>query len=141
MNNRNKIMIGVAILAVIIAVLTIALRQTNNKIETTQKELITQLTDNNFQSETSQGIVVIDFFATWCVPCKMMSPLVDEVAKELPVGYKVCKLDVDQAQNSAAQFHIESIPTILILKDGKEVNRQLGATDKMSLKNFILQVK
>jgi thioredoxin 1 len=141
MNNKNKIMIGVIILAVVVAALAITLRQTNKKMETTQKELITQLTDTNFQSETSQGIVVIDFYATWCVPCKMMSPIVDEVAKELPAGYKVCKVDVEQAQNTSSQFQIESIPTILILKNGKEVNRQLGATDKMNLKNFILQVK
>ncbi len=134
-------MIGFILLAVIVTVLAITLRQTNKKIVASQNEYVTQLTESNFQSETSQGIVVIDFWASWCMPCKIMSPIVDEVAKELPTGYKVCKLDVDQAQNIAAQFQIRSIPTILILKDGKEVNRQLGATDKMSLKNFILQVK
>jgi thioredoxin 1 len=141
MTKNIKIMIGFILLAVIVTVLAITLRQTNKKIVASQNEHITQLTESNFQSETSQGIVVIDFWASWCMPCKMMSPIVDEVAKELPAGYKVCKLDVDQAQNIAAQFQIMSIPTILILKDGKEVNRQLGATDKMSLKNFILQVK
>ena len=134
-------MFGIVLFIAMIATLVITLRQTNKKIEATHKELVTHLTDANFEAETSKGIVVIDFWATWCMPCKMMSPLVDEVAKELPEGYKVCKLDVDEAQNVAAQFQIMSIPTILILKDGKEISRQLGATDKATLKNFILQVK
>ena len=85
--------------------------------------------------------VLIDFYATWCGPCKAMSPIVEAVAKELQGQIRVLKIDVDKNQAIAAQHQIQSVPTFMIFKNGKIVWKQAGGSDKMTLiqqiKNFI----
>lgn len=88
------------------------------------------LTEANFDAETSSGVVLVDFWATWCGPCQMMSPVIDDIANECGDVVKVCKVDVDQAQNLAIRFGVMSIPMIFILKDGNEVAQFLGVTPK-----------
>lgn len=73
--------------------------------------------------------VLLDFFATWCGPCRMVSPIVDEIAEECP-QYVVGKINVDEAAELAEKFGIYSIPTLVVLKNGKEVGRQVGALPK-----------
>ena len=89
------------------------------------------LNDNNFESEilNSEKTCLVDFFATWCGPCKIMSPVIDEIAAENP-DIKVGKVDVDEAEEVAARFGIMSIPTLMVFKGGESVKTFVGVTDK-----------
>ena len=105
--------------------------------ETTQKEnniQILKITEENFESEVLQSdkTVLIDFYADWCGPCKVLSPIVEEFASENP-DIKVVKVNVDEAQNLAMNYEVMSIPTLVVIKDGKEVNRTIGIINKTDL--------
>ena len=91
-------------------------------------------TDDNFKDETASGVVLVDFFATWCGPCKMMAPVIDELATEYEGKAKIGKLDVDESSKSAAEFGVQSIPTLILFKDGQEVDRMIGFQSKEVLK-------
>ena len=85
----------------------------------------------NFQKEImeSDRTVLVDFWASWCGPCRMVSPIVDEIAAENP-GIKVCKINVDEEGELAAQFGVMSIPSLFVIKDGKITNQSVGALPK-----------
>ena len=105
--------------------------------ETTQKEnniQILKITEENFESQVLQSdkTVLIDFYADWCGPCKVLSPIVEEFASENP-DIKVVKVNVDEAQNLAINYEVMSIPTLVVIKDGKEVNRTIGIINKTDL--------
>lgn len=91
---------------------------------------IKHLTDANFSSETAKGIVLVDFHAEWCGPCKMLAPVLEEVAKEVSKNASIGKVDIDTAQKTAGDFGITSVPTMIIFKEGKEVNRLVGLRKK-----------
>ena len=93
------------------------------------------LTDDSFQSEVIESSVpvLVDFWATWCGPCRMVAPIVDELAEEYDGRVKVGKVDVDKETKLAAGFGIRSIPTLLIFKDGKEADKIEGAVPKNDL--------
>lgn len=93
-------------------------------------------TDDNFATEVLQSDkpVLVDFWAVWCGPCKMIAPFVEELASELEGKAKVGKLDVDNNQESAIKYGVRSIPTVLIFKDGKVVDTIIGAVPKVQLK-------
>ena len=86
------------------------------------------VTDANFNSEVLEhkGVVLIDFFADWCGPCKMLSPLIDELAEEMKGKAKIVKIDVDNAGETAKKYGIMSIPTLIIFKDGKLTDPKTG---------------
>jgi thioredoxin 1 len=90
------------------------------------------LTDASFQSEVMdyKGVVLVDFFATWCGPCKMLGPVIEELAKENEGKAKISKIDVDENPLTAGQFGVQSIPTIILFKDGKEIDRMIGFQPK-----------
>ena len=91
-------------------------------------------TNTNFeQLITSDKLVVVDFWATWCGPCRMLSPILDEVAEEMADKIEVVKVNVDDADEIAARFRIMSIPTLLFFKDGKVVDKTVGAMPKPTL--------
>ena len=94
------------------------------------------ITSENFETEVlkSEKPILIDFWATWCGPCMRQGPVVEELAQE---GYSVGKVDVDQEPGLEQQFKIMSIPTLLIFKDGKEVQRFIGLTPKDTLRKFL----
>lgn len=89
-------------------------------------------TDSDFTSEVLQSStpVLVDFFATWCGPCTMMAPSIDELAQEYEGRVKIGKLDVDENPQSASQYGVQSIPTLIIFKNGKEVDRMVGVKSK-----------
>ena len=97
------------------------------------------LTDSNFEEEvnSSDKPVLVDYWATWCGPCKMVGPIVEEIASEYAGRIKVGKLDVDNNQASAAKQNVMSIPTLLIFKEGQVVAQQVGALSKTKLTEFI----
>ena len=95
-----------------------------------------EITDSNFQNEVLQSDkpVLLDFWAEWCGPCKMVAPVVEELAKEYDGKLKVGKVDVDSNQQTSMQYGIRSIPTLLIFKGGKVVDQLIGASGKRLLK-------
>jgi thioredoxin 1 len=101
------------------------------------KEVV--ITKENFESEVlkSDKPVLIDFWAEWCMPCKMLSPIVEQIAEEHSDKIKVGTLDVDQAGEVATKFGIVSIPTLLVFKDGEVVNQRIGAGSKQAIEEFL----
>jgi thioredoxin 1 len=97
------------------------------------------ITDDNFQVEieSAEGLAMIDFWAAWCGPCRMIAPIVEELAAEYEGRLKVGKLDVDANQRVSARFNIRSIPTILFFKDGQVVDQVVGALPKPHLERKI----
>ena len=93
------------------------------------------LTDDNFSEEVLQANqpVLVDFWSAWCGPCRMVAPIVEELAGEYDGRAKVCKLDVDAAQKTAGEFGIRSIPTLLIFKEGKVADQVIGAVPKTQI--------
>ena len=100
---------------------------------------VVTLTDDNFDEEvsSSEKPVLVDYWATWCGPCKMVGPIVEEIAAEYSDLIKVGKLDVDTNQASAVKQNVMSIPTLLIFKEGEVVASQVGALSKAQLAEFI----
>ena len=100
---------------------------------------VVTLTDENFEEEVNSSVVpvLVDYWAEWCGPCKMISPLVEEMAEEYSNRLKVGKLDVDENQSSATKQNVMSIPTLLIFKEGEVVAQQVGALSKSQLVEFI----
>lgn len=93
---------------------------------------ILHLTDENFEKEVvnGKGLTLVDFWATWCPPCRMLGPIIEEVANEVGDKYKIVKVDVDQANETASKYGIMSVPTMVIFKEGKEIERLVGARPK-----------
>lgn len=93
-----------------------------------------KLNKDNFEKEINeQGIVIVDFFATWCGPCQMLSPILEELSK----NYKVCKINVDENQDLAKEHGIMSIPTVFIYKDGNLINKFIGYKTKDEIEKLI----
>jgi len=92
---------------------------------------VINLTRDNFEKEVVdfKGTVLVDFWAPWCMPCRMLSPVVDAVSEEV-TNAKVAKINVDEQESLAARFEVMSIPTLIVFKDGKEVKRSVGVIPK-----------
>lgn len=90
----------------------------------------------NFDDLVRSGVVIVDFFAEWCGPCRMLAPVVDELSKEFP-QVTVMKVNIDDHQHVAAKLGITSIPTIIFFKEGQEVDRVVGLKDKSALANTL----
>lgn len=99
---------------------------------------VNETTDQNFEQDTSNGVALIDFWATWCGPCRMQSPVVEALSEEMP-GVNFYKLDVDQNPATARQFRIMSIPTLMVKKDGEVVDQIVGYHSKEQLKQILQQ--
>ncbi len=95
------------------------------------------LTAANFEATVASGVAVVDFWAPWCGPCRMVAPVIEELAEEYYGKAKVCKVNTDEEQDLAVKFGIRSIPTILFFKDGKVVDQMVGAAAKQTFKQKI----
>ncbi len=96
---------------------------------------VINLTNANFKQHTQNGIALVDFWAAWCMPCKMMAPVLNELAEEVQDKAKICKLNIEEQQQLATNFKVKSIPTIILFRNGKEVDRVVG----VKTKDFLLQ--
>ena len=84
------------------------------------------LTETNFNDEIKTGITLVDFWATWCGPCMMQTPILENLAPKVEGKAKICKVNVDDAQSLAANFGVQSIPTLILFKDGEQVQKMVG---------------
>lgn len=100
---------------------------------------VQHISDSSFQNETQSGTVLVDFWAPWCGPCKMIAPILDELSAELGDSAKITKINVDDNPESAAKYNVMSIPTLLVFKDGVVVNQLVGLQSKDKLKAAIEQ--
>lgn len=100
---------------------------------------VMKLNNENFDEEVikSNKTVIVDFYADWCGPCKMMSPILEDIAKEVGDKAKVCKVNVDECRDLAMEYDIMSIPTLIIFKNGKFINKLIGLHDKQDILNCI----
>ncbi len=98
-----------------------------------------QFTKDNFATETASGIVLVDFYADWCGPCQAMMPVLEEFEKTS--GVKVGKINVDDQQELAVQFRVMSIPTLVLMKDGKAVEQLIGGQTLEALNNLVAKHK
>ncbi|MDR0138137.1 MULTISPECIES: thioredoxin [Bacillaceae] len=98
---------------------------------------ITNVTDQTFTAETSEGVVLADFWAPWCGPCKMIAPVLEELDQELGDKVKIVKLDVDENQETAGKYGVMSIPTLLVFKNGEVVDKTVGFQPKEALADLL----
>jgi thioredoxin 1 len=103
-----------------------------------EKKNIKVLTDGSFDKDIQKGVTLVDFHANWCGPCRMLAPVLEEVAKSIHGKASIGKVDIDTEQKIASQFQITSVPTMILFKDGKEVNRLVGLRNADAIKDFIL---
>jgi len=125
---------GLIIAVVVIAVVAVLIIRSYSKMKNApavaDSELIEHLTAQNFAHKTKSGVVLVDFWADWCMPCKMMAPILNEVAEATEGTATIYKLNVDEQQQVAAKYGIRNIPTMILFKDGKEVERIIGVKPK-----------
>jgi thioredoxin 1 len=126
------------IVAIIISLATLYLiarsRMKNTPLVPDNEKILT-LTDKNFQHQTKNKLVLVDFWASWCAPCRMMAPVLNEVADELAGNSHVGKVNIEEFQTLAQKFQVRSIPTLILFKNGREINRFVGIKSK----DFLLQ--
>lgn len=128
MNTTLIILLG--FIVAVVAYFAYAIHKMKKMPKVADNQSILQLNDSNFKQKISSGIVLVDFWAEWCMPCKMMIPILNEVATEAPENAKVAKLNVDHAKQTAAKYNVRSIPTMIVFKNGKEVKRIVGVKQK-----------
>jgi len=98
---------------------------------------IVDVTDQTFAQDTAEGLVLVDFWAPWCGPCKMIAPVLEELDGELGDKVKIVKLNVDDNQETAGKFGVMSIPTLLLMKDGNVVDQVVGFQPKEALAKLV----
>lgn len=131
----NIALIITAIILVIGGYLYYTIRKMKNMPEVEKSHKIKDLTDKNFDNQIKNSISLVDFWAPWCMPCKMMAPTLNEIAEEARSNVQVCKVNVDEYQSLATKYGIRGIPTTVLFRNGKEVNRFIGVKSK----NFLLE--
>lgn len=124
------LIIALTIIAIFAGYMIYSFRRMKNMAAVPESEKIITLTDKNFQSQTKKGLVLVDFWAEWCMPCKVMGPVLNELAEDENFKAVVAKLNVNHYQPVSQQFGIRGIPTIILFKNGKEVDRIVGIKPK-----------
>ncbi len=101
--------------------------------------IVPELTNGEFKTFSKEGIVLIDFFAEWCMPCMMMSPIIEDLQEEFDEKIKIGKINVDESIEISEKFGVSSIPTFILLKDGKEIYRINGTSTQDELSEEIMK--
>ena len=101
---------------------------------------VEHLNESNFEEKIASGVVLVDFFATWCGPCRMLGPVIEELGAESDGSYAVYKVDIDECEDVAMDFGIMSVPTVIIFKDGAEAERMIGVQPKTAYLDAIKSV-
>lgn len=101
-------------------------------------ENLLYLNDDNFDETVAKGVTLVDFYADWCGPCRVIAPVIEELAKEMYGQATIAKLDVEGAQKVTSKFQVMSIPTLILFKNGEEVKRIVGVRSKDDLKALVL---
>jgi thioredoxin 1 len=135
------IIVGGLVIVTFIAYMYYSFKKIKNTPEVEAHANIKELSDANFQAQIKNGITLVDFWASWCMPCKMMAPVLNETADALGSTARIGKLDVDSNRESSAKYGVRSIPTLILFKNGKEVNRFVGVKTKDFLLKEINKVK
>ena len=140
---KNKILTLLAIIFFVVVMILLSIfLNNNNKLEISDEEEsemeILNVTSANFEKEVlnSEKTVLIDFYADWCGPCKAFSPIVESVAQEND-NIKVVKVDIDNSQDLAIKYQVMSIPTVVVIRNGQEVNRNVGLISKSQLLELV----
>ncbi|BDD38047.1 MULTISPECIES: thioredoxin [Streptococcus] len=103
--------------------------------------MVQVITDANFEAETQEGVVIVDFWAPWCGPCRMQAPILEQLAEEVSEDeLRIYKMDIDENPNIASQFGILSIPTLLFKKDGQVVKQVAGVHTKEQIKAILAEI-
>jgi len=123
------IVIGVLIVSFFILRFITMAKMKNTPMVVDHERVLT-LTDKNFQQQTKNKVVLVDFWATWCAPCRMMAPVLNDVASELSGNSHVGKVNIEQFQSIAQKYKVRNIPTLILFKNGTEVNRFVGIKSK-----------
>ncbi len=95
------------------------------------------LTQENFEETTNSGISLVDFWAPWCGPCRMLAPVIEQLAEEFDGKAKICKVNSDEEQDLSVKYGIRSIPTMLFMRDGEVVDQLIGAQSKQAIADKI----
>ncbi len=127
---KITLIILISMIVTFVALRWIAMRKIKNSPLIADHEKILTLTDKNFQQQTKNRLVLVDFWAEWCAPCRMMAPILNNVASELTGNAHVGKVNIEQYQSLAQRYNVRSIPTLILFKDGKELNRFVGVKTK-----------
>lgn len=100
---------------------------------------VVYLDDSNFKSTIAKGVTLVDFYADWCGPCRMIAPIIEELSIEFSGKAKIAKLDIEKAQEVTREYDVTSIPTIMLFKDGDKVKTIVGLRGKETLKELITE--
>ena len=126
-----------SVIALLATFLIYSYRKIKSIQEVEKNEKIIDLTDKNFQYQIKNGTTLVDFWASWCMPCKMMAPVINKVADEANGNVKVCKVNVEHFQSIASKYGVRGIPTMILFSNGKEIDRFVGVKSKEFLLNQI----
>lgn len=132
---QTTMIIVLSIVAFLGALFIMARAKMKNIPLVADNDSILTLTDKNFLHQTKNKLVLVDFWASWCAPCRMMAPVLNEVADELTGNSHVGKVNIEQYQSLAQKFQVRNIPTLILFKNGIEVNRYVGIKSR----DFLLQ--
>jgi thioredoxin 1 len=132
---QTTLIITITIIVILVSLYFMARARMKNIPVVADSARILTLTDKNFQHQTKNKLVLVDFWASWCAPCRMMAPVLNEVADELSGNSHIGKVNIEEYQSLAQKFQVRNIPTLILLKNGKEINRFVGVKSK----DFLLE--